>query len=52
MWLQENKITNLKLVLKLFGAIIVAIFGLHIILGTFGWELLPAAILPIDRTQN
>lgn len=32
---------RVKYVFKIFGAIIVAIFGLQIIFGTFGWEIIP-----------
>ncbi|AFM41059.1 putative threonine efflux protein [Desulfosporosinus acidiphilus SJ4] len=44
---------RVKLVLKLFGAIIVAIFGLHIIVGTFGWEVLPnVSLFDGIKTEN
>ena len=32
---------RVKHILRIFGAIIVAIFGLQIVLGTFGWEVIP-----------
>ena len=44
---------GVKQVLKLFGAIIVAIFGLHIIVGTFGWEVLPnVSLFSGIKTEN
>jgi len=32
---------RIKYIFKIFGAVIVAIFGLNIIFGTFGWEVIP-----------
>ncbi|WP_088226173.1 LysE family transporter [Desulfosporosinus sp. FKB] len=44
---------RVKQILKLFGSIIVAIFGLHIVVGTFGWEVLPnVSLFNGIKTEN
>lgn len=44
---------RVKQIFKLLGAIIVAIFGLNIIIGTFGWEVLPNLnLLGQIKTEN